>query len=75
MKKIIKGLLSLLSASRTSLSSKRFCGITGWIICLAILIYCTISVIQAPAMITTIIIASTALLGVDSITNIWKNEL
>lgn len=75
MKKIIKGLLSLLSASRTSLSSKRLCGITGWIICLAILIYCTISVIQAPTMITTIIIASTALLGVDSITNIWKNEL
>lgn len=75
MKKIIKGLLSLLSSSKNSLSSKRLCGIVGWMICLAILIYCTISVIQAPAMITTIIIASTALLGVDSITNIWKNEL
>lgn len=55
-----------------SISSKRICGVIGWFICLGILIYCTIMVIQAPVMIDSIVIASTALLGVDSITNIWK---
>lgn len=57
-----------------SISSKRVCGVIGWFICLGILIYCTIMVIQAPVMIDSIVIASTALLGVDSITNIWKNN-
>lgn len=55
-----------------SISSKRICGVIGWFICLGILIYCTIMVIQAPVMIDSIVIASTTLLGVDSITNIWK---
>ena len=56
-----------------SISSKRICGVIGWFVCLGILIYCTIAVIQAPVMIDTIIISSTALLGVDSIANIWKD--
>lgn len=63
---------SIFLAQQGSISSKRICGVTGWFVCLGILIYCTIAVIQAPVMIDTIIISSTALLGVDSITNIWK---
>ena len=56
-----------------SISSKRICGVIGWFICLGILIYCTIMVIQAPVMVDSIVIASTTLLGVDSIANIWKD--
>ena len=55
-----------------SISSKRICGVLGWLLCLGVLGYCTYNEIQAPVMIDTIIISSTALLGVDSITNIWK---
>lgn len=65
---------SIFLAQQGSISSKRICGVIGWFVCLGILIYCTIAVIQAPVMIDTIIISSTALLGVDSITNIWKRS-
>ena len=63
---------SIFLAQQGSISSKRICGVIGWFVCLGILIYCTIAVIQAPVMIDTVIISSTALLGVDSIANIWK---
>lgn len=65
---------SLLSADRDSLSSKRLCGIIGWVTCSAVLILCTVWDRQAPDMVTTFIIASSALLGVDSVTDIWKDE-
>lgn len=54
-----------------SISSKRICGVLGWLLCLGVLGYCTYKEIQAPVMIDSIVIASTTLLGVDSITNIW----
>lgn len=65
---------SLLSADRSSLSSKRLCGIIGWVTCSVALILCTVWDRQAPDMVTTFIIASSALLGVDSVTDIWKEE-
>ena len=55
-----------------SISSKRVCGVLGWLLCLGVLGYCTYKEIQAPVMIDTIVITSAALLGVDSIMNIWK---
>lgn len=55
-----------------SISSKRICGVLGWLLCLEVLGYCTYNEIQAPVMVDSIVIASTTLLGVDSITNIWK---
>ena len=55
-----------------SISSKRICGVLGWLLCLGVLGYCTYKEIQAPVMIDTIVITSAALLGVDSVTNIWK---
>lgn len=63
---------SIFLAQQGSISSKRICGVIGWFVCLGILIYCTIMVIQAPVMVDSIVIASTTLLGVDSIVNIWK---
>lgn len=55
-----------------SISSKRICGVLGWFLCLGVLGYCTYKEIQAPVMVDSIVIASTTLLGVDSIANIWK---
>lgn len=55
-----------------SISSKRVCGVLGWLLCLGVLGYCTFKEIQAPVMVDTIVITSAALLGVDSIMNIWK---
>ena len=65
---------SILSSATGSISSKRLCGIIGWLVCLGIGIYCTINIIQAPMLIDSILIGSAALLGVDSVTGIWKNK-
>jgi hypothetical protein len=50
------------------------CGVVGWIICLLICIYCTVKVIQAPVLADSILIGSATLMGVDSVTGIWKNK-
>lgn len=63
---------SIFLATKGSISSKRVCGVIGWLVCVGILIYCTIMVIQAPVFADAVLIATTALLGVDSITGIWK---
>ena len=65
---------SLLSAERGSLSSKRLCGFIGWLCCAAVLIMCTVWDHQAPDMVSTVLYASTALLGLDSVTDIWKDK-
>ena len=58
--------------SQSGVSSKRVCGLLGWITCLGVLIFCTIKVVQAPEMIDMIILAIMGLLGIDSVTGIWK---
>lgn len=65
---------SILSASKGSISSKRVCGVIGWIVCLGIGIYCTVKVIQAPLLIDSILIGSAALLGVDSLMSPFKHK-
>lgn len=67
-----KYIISILSSAMGSLSSKRLCGIIGWLICIGILIFCTITKIQAPDAFEVTIITSSGLLGLDTITNIWK---
>lgn len=58
--------------SHSEISSKRICGVLGWIVCLGILVYCTVTAIQAPVMIDTVLWCCMTLLGIDSITGIWK---
>lgn len=58
--------------SHSGISSKRVCGVVGWFVAMAVLIYCTIMCIQAPLMIDTFLICVMALLGIDSVTGIWK---
>lgn len=67
-------LTSIFLNQPNSISSKRICGALGWLLCLVILGYCTFKQVQAPVMIDSIVIASTTLLGVDSIANIWKDN-
>lgn len=58
--------------SHSGISSKRVCGVVGWFVCLGVLIYCAINVIQAPLMIDTVLLCCMGLLGIDSVTGIWK---
>lgn len=59
-------------SSHSGISSKRICGVIGWLVCLGILIYCTVVNVEAPKMIDTIVWCCMAMLGIDSITGIWK---
>lgn len=68
----MKSLRTIFQANSGDLSSKRVCGVAGFAVVLGIAIACTITGMQAPAIVADIIYASVALLGVDSITNIWK---
>ena len=59
--------------SNSGTSSKRIFGALGWIICLALGTYCTIAVIEAPAIVEIIIYCSTGLLGLDTLNGIFSN--
>ena len=72
MKKI-KEFLKLIVTAHSGISSKRVCGILGFLVIIFILIYCTILGIQAPVILETFIYAICLLLGIDSVTGIWKN--
>lgn len=72
MKKI-KEYIKLMITSHSGISSKRVCGCLGFLVISFVLIYCSICGLQAPVMIDTFIWAVALLLGVDSVTSIWKN--
>ena len=69
----MKTFLRQMITSHSGISSKRICGVIGFAVVLFVLIYCTIYNIQAPIMIDTFIYAICLLLGIDSVTGIWKN--
>lgn len=60
--------------SRSGISSKRISGFLGWMVIIAIILYCVIQSKEAPAILETFIYACIALLGIDSVTAIWKNN-
>ena len=60
--------------SNNCVSSKRIAGLMGWIVCLIIIIYCSIATKEAPEAIDTLFVCSTSLLGLDSITNVFKKK-
>ena len=73
----MKEFLIKLITAHTGISSKRVCGILGWLIGLITLVYCTINQIEAPQMIDTMFYCCMGLLGIDSVTGIfrkWKDE-
>ena len=69
-----RSLRTIFIANSGDLSSKRVCGVAGFAVVIGIAIACTCFGIQAPTIVADILYASVALLGVDSITNIWKNN-
>lgn len=69
----IKKYIKLMITSHSGISSKRVCGVLGFLVIMFSIIFCTISSIQAPAILETFIWAVCMLLGIDSITGIWKD--
>ena len=69
-----KEFIKLIVTSHSGISSKRVCGVLGFIALLFVLIYCTVTGLQAPIMIDTFIYAICLLLGIDSVTGIWKSN-
>jgi hypothetical protein len=53
--------------SKGNISSKRFCGLLGWIVIIGINTYCIIKKVEAPQITYDLLYVSAALLGVDSI--------
>ncbi len=71
----MKDFLIKLITAHTGVSSKRVCGVIGFLIIIFVLVYCTVSSIQAPLMIEPFIYAVCLLLGIDSVTGIWKGKM
>lgn len=71
MKKI-KEFLKLMITSHSGISSKRVCGVLGFLVISFVIIFCTVSSIQAPLILETFIWAVCMLLGIDSVTGIFK---
>ena len=69
-----KEFLKLLVTSDSGISSKRVCGVIGFLVISFVLIYCTICELQAPAMIETFIWAVCVLLGIDTLVSPWSNK-
>ena len=68
----MKWLKEIISASSGRLSSKRVCGVLGWLVILGGYIYCIIVGRELPDITDILIWAIVALLGVDSVTGAFK---
>ena len=66
MKKI-KKYIKLMITSHSGISSKRVCGVLGFLVIMFVIVFCTISNMQAPIILETFIWAVCMLLGIDSI--------
>lgn len=73
LNKIIEFIKQMLT-SGSGVSSKRVSGFIGWIAFIVIVSYCTVNRIQAPTITDTLAVCSTALLGLETITNIWTKR-
>lgn len=70
----MKRFIAKIFRSHSGVSSKRVCGVLGFLTCLGIAVYCTILVVPAPAIVDTILLCCMGLLGIDSVTGIWKKD-
>ena len=70
MKEFIKQMLR----GESGISSKRVCGVLGRLVSIGVIIYCTTSNTQAPEIMDTFILGIMGLLGIDSVTSIWKDR-
>lgn len=70
MKEFIKQMLR----GESGISSKRVCGVLGWLVSIGVIVYCTMSNTQAPEVMDAFLLSIMGLLGIDSVTNIWKGK-
>ena len=73
--KIMRAFLKLLKQIITAgsgVSSKRVCGLLGWLVLLVCLGYATWNGTELPLVTPDFIFGTIILLGVDSVTAIWK---
>lgn len=68
----IKEFIKLMVTSHSGISSKRVCGVLGFLVIAFVIIFCAVSNTQAPIIMETFIWSVAVLLGVDSVTGIWK---
>lgn len=71
--KTIKEYIKLIITAHSGISSKRVCGVLGFLVIMFVIIFCAIAETQAPLIMDTFIWAVCMLLGIDSITGIWKD--
>lgn len=71
--KTFKEYIKLMITSHSGISSKRVCGVLGFLVIMFVIVFCTIAQTQAPIILETFIWAVCMLLGIDSITGIWKD--
>ena len=69
----IKEYLKLMITSHSGISSKRVCGVLGFLVIMFVIIFSTVTSIQAHVILETFIWAVCMLLGIDSVTGIWKD--
>lgn len=70
--KTIKQYLRLMITAHSGISSKRVCGVLGFLVIMFTIIFCTITTTQAPLILETFIWAVCTMLGIDSVTSIFK---
>ena len=63
---------SLFVSTKGSISSKRFCGVIGFFVCLVVAIYCTIMKTESPDIVDMILFTSASLMGIDSVSKIFQ---
>ena len=71
--KNIKEYIKLMITSHSGISSKRVCGVLGFLVIMFVIVFCAVAETQAPLIMETFIWAVCMLLGIDSITGIWKD--
>jgi hypothetical protein len=70
MKKFFNELLS--SGITHRISSKRVCGILGWLTILILIILSTLYGLEIPSIADTFLFCCMGLLGIESVTAIWN---
>lgn len=68
----LKEFIIKMFCSNAGVSSKRVCGFIGWSVVMGLAIYSTIYNKTMPTQTDTILFCVVGLLGVDSVTSIWK---
>lgn len=69
-------IIQMLSSGITHrISSKRVCGVIGWIVIMILIITSTIYGFQIPPLADSFLFCCMGLIGIESVTSIWrKNE-